>query len=160
VPVVASSGAGTFRSRLPLAELYVAGALGARADLGKYLQTAPDAVLEAGFGRYAKIVDASGHMLACVENDGDGFTIAEVELADETPQPSAPQPKMRLPTIGYWAIDGVGTNSLIPMYRDGVRRQWGAHMAPIDPRTKMWVWAAAGLAALGVLVGYVMGRKR
>jgi predicted amidohydrolase len=30
VPVAASNGAGKFRSRLPLAELYVAGALGAR----------------------------------------------------------------------------------------------------------------------------------
>jgi predicted amidohydrolase len=159
VPVVASSGAGQFRSHLPLAELYVMGVLGARADLGKYLQEAPDAVLEAGFGRYAKIIDANGNMITRVESDGDGFTIAEVELADEPHQPTEPQPKMRLPSIGYWAIDGFGANAMIPLYREGIRRQWGAHMAPIDPRTKMWAWAAAGLATLGVFIGYLMGRR-
>jgi hypothetical protein len=131
-----------------------------RADLGKYLREAPDAVLEAGFGRYAKIIDANGSMITRVESDGDGFTIAEVELADAPHQPTEPQPKIRLPSIGYWAIDGFGANAMIPLYREGIRRQWGAHMAPIDPRTKMWGWAAAGLAVLGVFIGYLMGRRR
>ncbi len=160
VPVVASHGAGTFRSRLPLPEISVAGILGARSDLQQYLKEAHEAILEAGYARFGKIIDANGNVIARVEHDGDGFTVAEVALADELPQPNAPQPKMRMHPLGYIAIDVVGANAVVPLYREGVRRQWGAHMAPVDPRTKIWMGIVASVAAVSGFVGYVMGRSR
>jgi len=160
VPVVASTGAGTFRSRMPLPQISVSGILGPRSDLQQYLQQAHEAILEAGFERFAKIIDANGQVVSRVENDGDGFTVAEVELADTQPQPAEAQPKMRLPGAGYFAIDFFGANAMVPLYREGVRRQWGTHMAPLDPRTKMWSWALLLGAAFGLFVGLLMGRKR
>jgi predicted amidohydrolase len=160
VPVVTSQGAGTFRSRMPLPEVWVAAQLAPRNDLQKYLREAHDAILETGYERYAKIIGSDGQVVARVENDGDGFTVAEVELADTQPQPTEPQPKMRMPAIGLLGLDMIGANTLVSIYREGVRRQWGAHMAPVDPRTKMWAYGLAGLAAFGVLLGYLMGRRR
>jgi predicted amidohydrolase len=160
VPVIASSGAGQFRSAIPMPELSLASLLGPRPDIQKLLAQAQDVILETGYGRFSKVIDAQGRRIARVESDGDGYALAEITLADDPPQPMSPQPKMRLPALGHFLIDALAANLVIPLYRQGVRGQWGARMAPVDPRTRMWGLAAAGAALAAGVLGYLAGRKR
>jgi hypothetical protein len=160
VPVVTSHGAGKFRSKMPLAAISTTALLKPQPDFLEYVRQAQEVTLEAGYERYAKIIASDGQLLARVENDGDGFAVAEVTLADTPPQPTAAQPEMRLPEIARFIIDVVGVSALIPTYRDGVRRQWGEQTAPPDPRTKAWTWAVAGVAAGAAVIGFMFGRRR
>jgi predicted amidohydrolase len=143
VPVVASTGAGHFRSALPL-------------PLPASLRMSLPMTLEAGYGRYAKIIRADGTVAARVEATGDGVRVAEITLPDAPPQPTTPQPAMHMPLPIRLMVDVVGTAAMIPLYRAGLRRVWGARMAPVDPRT--WVWLGLMLTALWI--GFGKGRRR
>lgn len=81
VPVIASQGAGTFCSTMPMPQLSVAAMLGPRADLWEHVKQAHEVILEAGYGHFAKVIDGEGEVRARVESDGDGFALAEVPLA-------------------------------------------------------------------------------
>ncbi len=156
IPVVASSGGGAFRSRMPVSWMSLLSLLGLSPALPRYLRAADQVTLEAGYGPFAKIIDARGRTVKCVEEEGDGVVVAEVTLAETRPQPQAPQPSPRMPASMRWALDWFGAQLMIPQYRQGLRRQWGQPMAPSDPRTL--VWAAAVLGA--VLIGYMLGRRK
>lgn len=143
VPVVASTGAGAFRSDLPM-------------PVPAALAEAVRMRIEAGYGHYAKIIRADGTVAACVDQDGDGVQVAEITLPDDAPHPAAAsQPAMRIPDRLRLLID-VGSAAMIPLYRAGVRRTWGARMAPVDPRT--WVWA--GVTAVALMLGLWWGKRR
>jgi hypothetical protein len=156
VPIVQTVAGGKFRSRLPVPHVSVGAYLGSRNDLWEYLPQAADVLVETGFDRQTKIVDAFGQVIARVQEDGDGFTLAEVMLADETPKPGYPQPKMRTHPAAYFLVDVVSANVMTALYRRGLRRQWGGHMAPLDPRTKIWTGVAVGAFA----AGWLLGRKK
>lgn len=160
VPVAASVGAGKFRSRVPLPQMSVAAMLGRRPDWRDRLEQAEDVIFEAGYGKFGKVIDADGRVIARIEHDGDGCAVAEVELPDDLPQPTERQPAMRLPTLAHFLIDAVGTNAMIEVYREGVRRAWGERMAPRDPRTIMWGYALAATAVIAGGIGFMMGRRR
>jgi cytochrome c biogenesis protein ResB len=138
--------------------LSVGGYLAARPDLWEKLEDANGVQIEAGFDKQTKVIDASGNILARVSEDGDGFVIAEIELADEAPQPLPEQPKMRTSGWVYLMADVFGAGLMTLLYRQGVRRQWGARMAPVDPRTKIWAGFVAGAAVVGWLLGR-MGKR-
>ena len=59
---------------------------------------------------------------------GDGVVSAEIELADDTPQPADPQPDA--PPFHTNTFDHYIARLMLPLYRQGVRRQWGPQMAP------------------------------
>jgi predicted amidohydrolase len=158
VPVVHTVGSGTFRSALPLPEISLGPYLLARPDLWNQLGQAGQVKIEAGYDPQTKVVGADGNVLARVTGPGDGFTLAEVTLADQTPQPTGEPPPMHTPPMAYFLVDVVGANLLTAVYRQGVRRRWGGRMAPIDPRTRLWVSAVVGAAAAGWLLG--RGSKR
>jgi hypothetical protein len=61
---------------------------------------------------------------------------------------------MKTARLAYLLVDALTTNLMTGVYRAGLRRQWGARMAPVDPRTR--VWAAA--VALAGLIGWLLGR--
>ena len=143
VPVVASTGTGQFRSDLPL-------------PLPAALRSSVPMTIEAGYGRYAKIIHADGSLAAHIENAGDAMRVAEVTLPDAPPQPTAPQPALHMPARLRLMIDVPGTALMIPLYRAGLRRAWGKRMAPIDPRT--WVWGA--LLIIAWWMGFRRGRHR
>lgn len=159
VPVVVSSGAGLFRSHLPMPEFSLVGMLGLRGDWRQRLQVAAEVIVEAGYGRYAKIVGADGRTLARVENDSDGFTVAQVELAAVPPEPLERQPAMCTAPMTYFNVDVISANVLVQQYRQHIRCHFGAHMAPVDPRTKVWSLALGGTAAAAGLAGYWIGRR-
>ena len=160
VPTIHTVAGGTFRSGMPFAALSLGGYIAARPDLWARLSQAPNVQIEAGFDPQTKVINAEGQVVARVTEKGDGYTLAEVPLADTPPCPHTPQPTMRTSRFIYFMVDILGTHLVTPLYRRGVRRQWGAHMAPSDPRTKMWAGAVLGAAALGWLAGLLMrGRK-
>jgi hypothetical protein len=105
VPTLHASGAGRFSTHLDKLSLGVFWA--ARPDLWRFLGQADAIFMEADYGKVTKILDAQGHVIAKVDADGDGFTLAEIELADERPQPSSPQPKARVPAFTRWAVDKI-----------------------------------------------------
>jgi predicted amidohydrolase len=155
VPVIQTVGAGTFRTKFPLPQVSVGGYLVARQDLWGQLAQAKDVVLETGFDKQTKVIDASGQVVARVTDEGDGFTVAEVELADEIPQPSAEQPPMRTSKLSYFMTDVFGAGMMTARYRQHVRKQWGEKLAPVDSSTKIWVGITIGALLLGWLFGLV-----
>lgn len=154
VPVVHTVGSGQFRSSLPLSLLSIGAFIIRRPEFWAKLPQADAAWLESGFDKQTKIIDAAGQVIARVNDDGDGYTLAEVTLADETPKPGYEQPKMRTPKEAFFLSDILGNALMTVLYRRGVRRQWGAQMAPIDPRTKIW----GGLAGIALVLGWFFGR--
>jgi predicted amidohydrolase len=153
-PVIATAGSGRFRSHLPRPRLSLAAYLASRPDLWKHIRNADQVTLETGYDAATKVIDDAGQVVARVESPGDGLTIAEVALADHLPKPTQPQPKMKTARLAYLLVDALTTNLMTGVYRAGLRRQWGARMAPVDPRTR--VWAAA--VALAGLIGWLLGR--
>ena len=143
VPVIASTGAGQFRTQLPM-------------PIPRFVRDRTQVVLEAGYQRYAKIICPDGQVAARVEADGDGFAVAEVTLCDKPPRPALSQPAMRLPENVRTAVDVIGSTAMIPLYRQGLRREWGMRMAPLDLRTRIWAVTVAG----AMLAGYLLGRRK
>jgi predicted amidohydrolase len=125
VPVVKASATGVIRTGLPLLERLLA-----QSPLADRISQASEAQLEARFEPVTQVVDANGAVLVRGTETGDGVTLAEVELPDVTPQPQAPQPKMHIHPAAYYVSDELLPPLMIPLYRKGVRRQWGPHMAP------------------------------
>lgn len=156
VPVIHTSGGGTFRSKLPLVSVALPFYLLARPDLWGRMSDAAQVTVETGVAHETKILDADGSVKARVEAHGDGLALADVVLADTPPQPSTPQPQMRTAGLAYFFSDIFGTSLLIPYYRQRIRRQHGERMAPLDPRTKIWL----GVTLLAALVGWLVGRSR
>jgi hypothetical protein len=156
VPVVNTVGAGTFRTHLPLPIVSLGGYLATRPDLWAWLEQAEQVEVVSRYDKQGKVVDANGNVVARVTADGDGFTLAEVEFADHPPKPTTEQPTTNL-TLPFFAVIDVITPALMNMlYRQGVREQWGAHMAPVDPRTKIW----AGVVVAAAVAGWLLGRRR
>ncbi len=114
VPAVNTSGGGHFRTLLSRPQLSFTGFLAARPDLWKYLSQAEEISLEAGYFDQTFIADANGQVLARTKLAGDDLTIAQVELAEKTPVPHTPQPKIDLSPLTYWVDKMV--NALLVNY--------------------------------------------
>lgn len=158
VPIVHTAGAGYFRTHMPEALASLSAYLAARPDLWQRLPQAPDTVLEAGYDLQTKVIDGTGRVVARVLSPGDGLTLAEVSLPDHRPQPQGKQPAMRTSPLAYLAVDTISAALATGTYRQGIRRQWGERMAPLDPRTRVWVTAVAAVAAAGWLAGRFLRR--
>ncbi len=90
------------------------------------------------------------------QEQGEGFTIATVALADAPRQPQGAQPPTRIPAFAYLSSDIVLPWLMRPVYRRGLRRAWGAQMAPGSRRIGLW---AGIVMALGLAVGVLMRRR-
>jgi hypothetical protein len=107
-----------------------------------------------------KVVDAEGRVLAeMAQEQGEGFTVAEVALADAPPLPRGAQPPSRVPAFAYLSSDIILPWLMQPIYRRGVRRAWGRHMAPSAGRMGLWAGAAGILVAFGLAVGLLARRR-
>jgi hypothetical protein len=84
-----------------------------------------------------KIVDAVGRSLVeWTQEQGEGFAMAEVSLAEARPTPRGRQPRSRLPLVAYLLSDGVLPALCRSDYRRGLRRAWGRGMVPVDAATR------------------------
>jgi predicted amidohydrolase len=114
IPAVNTSGGGKFHTALSRPQLSFSGFLAARPDLWKYIPDAKKIHLECGYFDQTFVTDANGQVLARTKIDGDDFAVAQVELAEKTPAPQKPQPKIDLSPLTYRADEFV--NALLTNY--------------------------------------------
>lgn len=166
VPAVNTTGSGTFRTAIPNAKIPMYLYLFFRPDLWRFVNRAHEVEMVSDYYHQTKIIDAQGTVISRLD-DPEGFTIAEVELADETPPAAGTdtQPDIPYTSLTYFFADVLGAALMDRPYRDGVRQQWGERMAPFQ-RSIRWS-IVIGLGVVGVLaailrgVGYlVSGRKK
>lgn len=153
VPLVNSTGAGQLRTHLPNPYLSVLGGLALRPDLWSILADAPSLEVESGYYPQAKIVNANGEVVSRVTAEGDNFVIGEIEMADQPPQPLTPQPPSAFKPLAYLYSDVLLALLTMPLYREGYRRRFGRHFAPVDQATKLWTTATLAAFGAGFLVG-------
>lgn len=154
VPVVHSSGSGKFRSSLPVPSTTAAYTLLSTPD--KFIEnvlSAQGLMIEADFGYHTQIIDAEGNVVARVTQDGDAFTVAVLDLADMPPLPKGEQPLFDSPPQEYFMIDVLSDMIYSPVYRRGLRRQWGARMAPLDEQTRIW----SVTVIFSLVIGFILG---
>lgn len=123
VPAVCAGATGVIRTKLPGLETLLQGS-----RLSDRASQATDVWLELGFSMATLVADPDEGFLAQGTMMGDGVVSAEIELADAPPQPQGPQPS--LPPPNRDIFDYYVAELMLPLYREGTRRQWGSHMAP------------------------------
>lgn len=153
VPVVNTVHSGRFSSHIPAPLLTLGGfAAAIRPDLLSKLATAPhEVVIEADYCPQAKILNERGEVLARVTEQGDGFTLADVELADTPPIPVGTPPASGANLIATLFSDALVPAVTTPIYRQGLRKQFGENMAPVEQRTRLWLGALGGAFLAGWL---------
>lgn len=156
VPLVNTTGAGHLRTGLPMPHLSVAGIVASNPALWERVLQAGDAVVECDYYPQTKIVDAQGHVLARVEEGGDRYVVAEVELADTPAQLLGRQPRSAFTPLAYLSSDWLAPALMTRLYRRGYRRQFGHRMSPVDQATKVWAMLSALAFGLGWLIGITM----
>ncbi len=119
VPVAATTGAGQFKSQLPLSSVSARFEVILRPDLWR---KAGNPTMEAGYFHETKIVDAQGQVVARVEQDGDGIVVATVSCADQRSVPQDSQPPMHTHPMVYFTADTLSKLLLSLVYRAGVKR--------------------------------------
>ncbi len=161
VPAVASVGAGQICTRLANAKGTIASMLATTPWLARYLPVADEIKMSCDIIHGCKVVDAAGNVLHEIpKGAGDAFALAEVTLPAENPAPAGPQPPARVRAFSYFTSDYLLPWLTIPVYRKGLRRAWGAHMAPIEATTKQWSAAAALAALAGFTLGLLLGKAK
>lgn len=151
VPMVNTAASGTFQSAIPQARIAAMVYFAFRPDLWRHIPRAHDMDMSAEYYDQTKIVNAAGEIIGRV-TDEEGYTIADVELADETPTaPTSKQPEIPYSNATYFFVDVFGPALMERLYREGVRRHWGQKMAPFQQSVR---WSIViGLAVLGVIAG-------
>jgi hypothetical protein len=117
VPYVCSTACGTFRSPLPNPVGSFLGFLPAAPWLIRYLPRIRHIEVSASMVEAARIFAADGCQLAGLRNEqGEAFTLAEVSLPAERPQPRIPQPRPPVPRLVYLVSDKILTMVSLKTY--------------------------------------------
>ena len=156
VPLVNTTSSGQFESTLPIPLISVGSiiAMSGQNDKWTNLINADQAKVTAGYYNETKIVDSNGKVLTRINEDGDRFTIAEVEIADEPPNPRMGNPpKSKFGKPAYFFSDMLIPSIMTWAYRRKYRRELGSHMAPVDSTTKVWSIALVYALVLGWFTG-------
>jgi len=151
VPVVNTTGTGLFSSPAPLPQVSLVTYTLGRPDLWRYVPEAGAIMVEAGYFQQTYVADAGGHVLAQVPAGAEHGVVAEVTLPDTLPQPDKPQPRSGVSPFAYM-LDEFANAMLRPVYRQAVRRVYGAQMAPVAAGTGRWAFATLLAGVLGFLV--------
>ena len=126
VPTVQTVGTGRIQTGIPNGFLSLLAYVPLAPKLIKYLLQANKAQLACGFVQGCKIVDGRGNPQSELEQaQGESFTLAEVSLPDEKPQPRSPQPPSLLPGLAYLSSDVLLPLFALPVYRRGTKRIFG-----------------------------------
>jgi hypothetical protein len=161
VPAVNTVGSGHVMTNVPRGTATLLALLPSAPWLARYLPLANQMRMSCEMIQGCKIVGADGAVLTEMRQaQGEGFTIATVELADAPPRPSGAQPPSLVPPFAYLSSDVVLPRLVEPDYRRGARQAWGAHMAPSASRGGRWATAiGAGLVA-GLVVALLAHQRR
>jgi predicted amidohydrolase len=160
VPAIHASSAGRLKTALPFAKASLVSTTLLYPGSVKLLSQADQMTISCDFAGQCKIMDSSGRILSKLSIDqGDGFIVSEVELADKRPQPNKAQPSMPVLPMTYIFSDYVLPWLTIPIYRRGLRRAWGQNMAPLDSTTRQWMVVVVIAAFLGFLSGRLLKKS-
>lgn len=162
VPIVCAGTSGKFSSILPAPFFSMQALLFGRPNLWRKAdEQYADMTLNAPFQRNTRILDSNGYTLTRVIEDGDGYATHPIELSDKPPLPlDAPHPEMSVSNTALTFTDIITSGLLVLNYRRGVRRQWGARMAPIDNSTRLWLIVLMGVAGISAILGRLLIPKR
>jgi predicted amidohydrolase len=120
IPVIEAVSVGVYRTRLPGFEAVLEGS-----KFADRAEQADKMWLETVTSAAPRILDTNGKILVEGTKQGDDLIIAEIDLPASTPQPKAPQPKVRISQEIYDQSDTDVPNQMIPLYQEGMRNQWG-----------------------------------
>ena len=154
VPVVNTTGTGTFSSGIPMPRVSLAVYALFRPDLWPAIPRADRVRVEATYFPETYVADAGGQVLDRVPPGREGVALAEVALADASPAPAGPPPRFGVSPFAY-AFDRFANGLLGPVYRRRVRRAHGRHMAPMPRRTRRWI----GALILASVLAFLLGRR-
>jgi len=114
VPMIAAGGTGMVRTGLPgLADLLQGSTLSGRAE------QAAEVWYELPFGMATMVMDLTHGLTISGTDTGDQVISAEIELAAETPQPSAPPPDV--PPFHTNTFEHYIAQQMLPFYQAGLR---------------------------------------
>lgn len=153
VPVVATTGTGTFSTGVPLPRLSFLLMTLAYPILWRHLSYAAESRIEGGFYQETYVADAGGHVLDRVAAGSENYALAEIALADAPPQPVGRQPAFGITPLPY-LLDSLFNMAAVPTYRRKVKAYFGSYMAPIRPETRRWT----GVLLVTLAFGFVLGR--
>ena len=81
--------------------------------------------------------------------------------SDAPPVPKGPQPSPGVSRFVYFVSDILLPTLTVSVYRRGLRQARGrTAMAPVDASTRRWRAISAASAAIGLLIGILIGRRR
>ncbi|MGB7339602.1 MAG: carbon-nitrogen hydrolase family protein [Phototrophicaceae bacterium] len=158
VPIISAGLSGNMRSILPAPFFSVQGLLLGKPELWERADAQyADMTLTAPFYQHTQIHDANGKLLSSTGVIGDAIVTAEITLADKIPLPvDKPQPTMHSSDAARFMIDVISGGLMTLTYRRGVRRQWGARMAPKDHSTHIWVRVVMIVAVIAAVLGRLL----
>jgi predicted amidohydrolase len=164
VPAINTVGCGHIHTPIPNGYLTMLGILPMAPSIAKYLLVPPRSEkleISCDFVEGCKIVDAQGQVLSKrTQEQGEGYTVSEVMLADQKPMPSEIQRIPDLPRILYLLSDHILPWISITVYRQGLRKVWGERMAPVQSSTRRWrVLLGLGIG-FGFLIGWLTPKKK
>lgn len=160
VPAVQAAGSGRFDSPIPQGRGTLLSMLPFAPRLAKHLPLADGMRASCDMLPATRILNADGSTAVEPGPDaGESFVVAAVTLAPSRPQPTGPQPPARTSWFGYLVSDWVLPWLTLPVYRRGLRRVWGARMAPKNPATRYWKIILGLGTALSFGLGWLIGRS-
>ncbi len=161
VPAVQAAGSGRFESPIPQGRATLLSMLPFAPWLAKYLPQADGLRVACDMLPAAYALNADGSVAAAADQaEGESFVVAEVNLPSSRRQPQGAQPPSRTAWFGHLVSDWVLPWLTLPVYRRGLRRIWGARMAPASPETRRWQIILALGAALSFGLGWLVGRRK
>jgi hypothetical protein len=159
VPAVNTVGTGRIFTKLPAGRGALLSILPIAPHLARYLPLADEMHMSCDMVQGCKVVTADGTILTELSQAaGETFTMATITLADRKPIPHREQPKPTISPLSYLASDYILPLLTTPIYRKGLRRTWGAHMAPLDAMTQRWLMMAGVIGAFCLGLGLGLGR--
>lgn len=157
VPVVCAMSSGTLRTYLPAPTFSVGALVANEPGLWSWLRTPDEVFLVAPFEAHTAIYHAQGMPLASAGPDTQTI-VAEISLPHQRPYPQDDQPDLPVAPLALTALDGIASSLLMPSYRRGLRRQWGARMAPLDAQTQRWGQLLGVLTLMSFVLGWWLAR--
>lgn len=124
VPVVHSIEYGHIQTNVPMGRRSLMGYAFVAPWMFKYFTQANDIRMSCDLVHECKILNYNGEILTRLrEDDGESFTIAEVNLAQSKFTPQYPQPASLVPGTAYFLADVFIPATVKSVYRKG-QRQW------------------------------------
>lgn len=160
VPIITAGGSGQFGSILPLPRLSLAVLLAGHTHSAVWTADAHSVRVQAPFARLTGIFAADGTTDAQVTGEGDETVLSDITLDDKRPRPQSSTPPLPAPPLHTDLADAVTAVAMTLPYTRGLRRQWGARMAPVSRSTRLWRMALIVAVLGGLLSGLMISKRR